>query len=185
MASCSNAETRVGNRISSRVRERGEMARWNVRNSYNSGRAQLVRAGNPAGSCLCARSVTLTRMCSSATLNRQESTFHPALPGCGGAVMRWRCWTDVNGATHFLRPPLPGLAWGSRMFDFITCLSNCSPLSPTLPLQNPNKSTSTSIPVPLLRRGVSFVQQIARVQAHLPHTTSLRTARGGCVIIVV
>ena len=121
----------------------------------------------------------------SATLNRQESTFHPALPGCGGAVMRWRCWTDVNGATHFLRPPLPGLAWGSRMFDFITCLSNCSPLSPTLPLQNPNKSTSTSIPVPLLRRGVSFVQQIARVLAHLPHTTSLRIARGGCVIIVV
>ena len=84
-----------------------------------------------------------------------------------------------------LPAPLPGLAWGSRMFDFITCLSNCSPLSPTLPLQNPNKSTSTSIPVPLLRRGVSFVQQIARVQAHLPHTTSLRTARGGCVITVV
>ena len=38
------------------------MARWNVRNSYNIGRAQLVRAGDPAGSCLCARSLTLVQL---------------------------------------------------------------------------------------------------------------------------
>ena len=31
--------------------------------------------------------------------------------GCQGPVMRWRCRTDVNGATHLLQPPLPGIMY--------------------------------------------------------------------------